>query len=154
MQFTDKAREFILAQLEPIVQELSELNARTTELEAQKLRLEEALKPLEAQKKKPKASDHQKQLSAKKQRLPSVKKEDVRPVCLDFVKDNPNIERSVLEGLVEEKLVNEKGFGRNGLAMQIQKCLDSELFATSDTGRVSLATVGSVVVAKRASDAS
>lgn len=129
MKVTDKTKEFILGQLKPLDQEATELKARLAELEAERTPLLEALKALElGTKKKPKRN--------RKPAFPSVTKEDVQPVCLALVKDNPNIERSDLESLAEEKLVKELGFSRNGLKMQIQKCLNSNLFVISKDDRV------------------
>lgn len=133
MQATEKAREFILAELEPLDREAEELKLRLAEIEETKEPLFEALSALEKGGKK-------KAKNKRKDAKPSVKKEHVQPVCLALARDNPNITKSDLEELVEESLVNDKGFSRNGVKMQIRKCLGSDLFTISEDGKVTAAS--------------
>lgn len=130
MQQVRKAREFLLAQLEPLEREEAELQQRVAAVQAEKEPLVKAIKALEAETKRRPAK-------------PAVKKEDVQPVIVALAKDNPGIDKEALEGLVEEKLVVEQGFSRNGLKMQIRKCLGSELFQVEANGTVTVAEAGS-----------
>jgi len=138
MNPVEECLEFALGKLEPLEREEAELKKQLDRVAAEKEPLAEIVERLKASKKKTKGG--------RKASKPSVKKEDVRAACLDLVKDNPGIEKAALEGLVEQKLVVDQGFGRNGLTMQIGKCLNSELFSIAADDTVVIAkTIGKAV---------
>jgi len=138
MNPVEECLEFALGKLEPLEREEAELRKQLDRVTAEKEPLVEIVQRLKASKKKAKGG--------RKASKPSVKKEDVLAVCLDLVKQNPGIEKTALEGLAEEKLVDDKGFSRNGLTMQIGKCLNSERFSIAADGTIVIAeAIGTAV---------
>jgi len=125
------AHQTLIGQIEPLEKDVLEVEENLSKAKAAITQMKAAAKELaRPEKKKPKGS--------RKPSLPSAKKEDVRPVCIALVKDNPGIEKEVLAALAEEKLVEEQGFSRNGVKLQIDKCLKSSLFAIGSDGMVAM----------------
>ncbi len=137
MQAIDKAREAVLAELEPLEQKEAELQNQIDEVRESIAPLKAALKELTPNKKnKPKTT--------RKDAKPCAKKQDVQAVCLALVADNPSITKEELEGLAKHKLVEELGFSRNGLALQLNKHLSSDAFVVAADGAVAIASVAPI----------
>jgi len=125
------AHQTLISQIEPLEKEVVEVEQNLSKAKEAIAQMKAAAKELVCpEKKKPKSS--------RKPSLPSAKKEDVQPVCIALVKDNPLIEKDVLAALVEAKLVEEQGFSRNGVKLQIGKCLKSSFFVIGTDGTVSM----------------
>ena len=132
MHELDAIRDVILVELGPIRDRRAELQSEDAELAEKERRLQRALKELEGDKKKTSKA-------RSKDSKPSVKREHIQPVCLALVKAKPGIARDELAKGAAEKLL-EQGFGRNGLTMQIGKCIDSELFVIDREGKVAVSS--------------
>ena len=92
-------RDAILRQLEPIRSRRAELKEEDTTLKEEEGRLERALVELDGGNQK-----KQKKRAKPKDDKPSVKREDVQPVCVALVKDNPGITTQKLKTLAAEEL--------------------------------------------------
>ena len=129
-------------------QEQKELNQRKADNDSKRKRLIKVVKLFSPNKS---AARSGKRPSAKPVK-PSVRKPDVEAVCLALVKDNPEISKQELKDLALHNLTNEQGFGRNGAALQIDKCLLSEQFVIAADDTVSLVGQQSVQQTPKAND--
>jgi len=123
------AHQTLISQIEPLEEGVLEVEQNLTKAKAAITQMKAAAKELTRPEKK-------KSKGSRKPALPSAKKEDVQPVCIALVRDNPLIEKEVLAALAEENLVEGQGFSRNGVKLQIGKCLKSSLFAIGTDGTV------------------
>ena len=121
MQAIDTARQILISQLEPLDAKATELKDQLAALEADRWRLEAALKALDATK-KPKARPIGK--AAK----PSPKQKDVRDVAIALATANPGLLKSALEDLTKDKLTSELGFDLKGFEMRWNEVMGSDTF--------------------------
>lgn len=131
-------REALVAQIVPLEAELAEVKAIAAAVEENLERMKSAVKELDGEsQKKPKGKLKSK--GHRKDSKPAVKREHIQPVCLALVEAKPGIARDELAAHAADKML-EKGFSRNGLTMQIGKCIDSELFVIDTEGKVVLSS--------------
>lgn len=112
------------------------LDQEDAENESKRKNLKEIIKLLSPKK----ASAGNRKKAQSKSDKPSVRKPDAEAACLAVVKANPLIPKDELKELALHKLIEEQGFGRNGAAMQIDKCLLSPKFIIASDDTVSLAS--------------
>lgn len=115
-------------QLEPIIQEETELTAKLSALKQSKARLEAALKALQASWAGKGAK------SAK----PCARKETVMEVCLAIVRDNAPISKADLEALAKDKISNDLGMSLSGVKLRLRECLASDAFILADDDTITL----------------
>ncbi|QDU80734.1 hypothetical protein Pla110_24670 [Polystyrenella longa] len=132
MNTIQDASAAILALLQPLEREATELQERLHEIDQAKAPLEAALKALTPNKKgKPKAG--------RKANKPCARKADVLTVCRTLVEENPGITLTVLEESAKEKLSGELGFSLSGVRLRLSECLSSNEFTVSPGDVVSIA---------------
>lgn len=117
-----------------IKQRRKDLDQEDAENESERKDLKEIIKLLAPKKK---SSSNRKKSKAKPVQ-PSVHKPDAEAACLAVVEANPMIPKEELKELALHKLIEEQGFGRNGAAMQVDKCLLSPRFVIAADETVSL----------------
>lgn len=126
------AVDAIQKQLEPILQETAETEAKLAELKRSKKRLEAALKALTG------SSEGSSSRSRSPSR-PCAKKADVFAVCRRLVEDNPAIPKDDLEQLAKQHLSEEKELSLSGFALRFGECLASGEFTVAADGTVRIA---------------
>ncbi len=138
MQAIEKARETVLAELNPLERKEAELQNQIDEVH-------QSIAPLKAALKELTPSRKNKLKATRKDAKPCAKKPDVQAVCLALVEDNPSITKEELEELAKHKLVEELGFSRNGLALQLNKYLSSDVFVVAADGAVAIASAAAPI---------
>lgn len=129
MNATSECREFMLAKIAPLEAEALQLIARQNEIgeEIDNIRVEidkirGSIARLDEQPKKVCEKPKQK-AKVIDPNVRHVKKPDIEAVCSGFVRDNPNIDASILKELAEDKLVRELKFPRKGVGLGINRWL-------------------------------
>jgi chromosome segregation ATPase len=119
------AIDAIKQQLEPLTDEINELQILLSVKKKAMAQLEAALKPLIG-----------KNTKARKSSKPYATKETVMEACLSIVEENAPILKADLELLVKDKISKGMGFSLSGVQLRLRECLASTYLSIAPDGLV------------------
>ncbi len=133
MKSVDAGQEALMALIEPLATERSQLQLRLDEIAKELAPLEEALAMLKGKKKA-----HSK--ARRKPEKPTVRKKDVLTVCKTLVEENRGIARGDLKALAKQKLATDLQLDLKGYELRFKETLSSPTFDVATDGTVRLAS--------------